>query len=129
MKYLSLLIAFVLLSCSPSHKDLYMHTRTIDGDMNKDTFHIFNSEYFEITTKSITARNGSEKYVAEKDLEKAQMVEGFHTKYLFIVNEKDSIQYLPDGSAFLSYMSDHGCDMVTQKENKYGADYTFKRTK
>jgi len=123
-------IASLVWSCTSSgndHLTLRVSTTVADGDKRHSETKVVDGEYFETAISSISYRDGTKRYVATKDLESTQPGGEFHTKFSTVVDEHDSTQFFTSPEDFLNYMSARGYEMASQKEKRYGADYTFKK--
>ena len=71
--------------------------------------------------------NGRDWFIADKEIFKSEAGESFNYVFFHIVDAKKETIYFKTTTEFLNFMSEHGYDKVTQKENKYLVDYTFKK--
>lgn len=86
----------------------------------KDSLFTFNDQFLDISLKSFG--NGKH-YQAEKYLTQNQELS---VLWSIVDSLKNDLKF--NGTTeFLNYMAKRGYEPANQKENKYGADYTFKR--
>ncbi len=123
-KLFTLLILAFLVSCE-NIKPLYVEKAPL-SDAPK-TVSAFNEDYFEI---ELAKMEGGSYSIATKGIEENTST-GLPTAFITIVPDEKSSDpiHFKESTEFLNFMSDHGYEMVEQKEYKLKNTYTFKKKK
>lgn len=96
---------------------------TIDT-VNTDNFIDLTDEYFEVKLGSVTMDSGKY-YIAKR--ENRISSDPFRMEQIVIVDDKQETYHFKDATEFLNYMAARGYEMASERKNKYGGEYTFKK--
>ena len=122
----STLIVLVLCLIGCGTKPEYVHLNkvvTVDT-VSTDNFYDLTDEYFEVKLSSVTQATGKY-YIAKRENRISD--NPFRFEQIVIVGDDKKPCHFTDATSFLNYMAARGYEMVTERKNKYGGEYTFKK--
>lgn len=95
-------------------------------DVNTDTTYQVLDAYFEIALSSVTKDEGRH-YIAVRDIERPRVGKPYRSVSIALIDSAEQILKFKDSTDFLNFMAARGYDMVSDKPNKFGSEYTFKK--
>lgn len=120
----SAIIAFGF-SCSEKCPPLNVVTYTVIDTVRTEARSVIKDEYFEIKLSSVTPKSGEKYYLAKREIE--LVPNPFKMVDLYIVAYDNKPEKFKGSTELLNYMAARGYEMASERKNKYGGDYTFKK--